>query len=218
MEKIRVLIADDHTIFREGLCSLLAGREDIAVIGEAANGREAVEKAELLHPHIVIIDISMPLLNGFEATAQIRRRCPGVKMLVLTMHENPEFVRTILRAGASGYLVKKSAARQLFHAIKAIHRGEAFFSPSVSKVLLEQMVDGDPEDVLREPRLTTREKEILQLVAEGYANREIARDLFLSVKTVEGHKNNIKKKLGIKDQVGMIKYALSKGISSIDKI
>jgi len=218
MKKIRVLIADDHTLFREGLCSLLAGREEISVVGEAANGREAVSKAEQLGPDLVIVDISMPVLNGFEATTQIRRRCPGVKVLVLTMHEDPEFVRKILRAGAAGYLVKKSAASQLFDAIKAIHNGGAFFSPSVSKVLLEQMVEGGPEDKLDEPILTSREKEVLQLVAEGYTNQQIAGELFLSVKTVEGHKNNIKKKLGIKDQAGIIKYALAQGIISMDGI
>ena len=218
MGKIRVVIADDHTLFREGLCSLLIGRPDISVVAEAANGREAVSQAEQLEPDLVIVDISMPVLNGFEATTQIRRRCPGVKVLVLTMHEDPEFVRKILRAGAAGYLVKKSAASQLFDAIEAIHSGGAFFSPSVSKVLLEQMVDGGPEEGLDEPMLTSREKEVLQLVAEGYTNQQIAQELFLSVKTVEGHKNNIKKKLGIKDQAGIIKYALAQGIISMEKI
>ena len=188
------------------------------MVAEAANGREAVSQAEQLEPDLVIVDISMPVLNGFEATTQIRRRCPGVKVLVLTMHEDPEFVRKILRAGAAGYLVKKSAASQLFDAIEAIHSGGAFFSPSVSRVLLEQMVDGGPEDGLDEPMLTSREKEVLQLVAEGYTNQQIAQELFLSVKTVEGHKNNIKKKLGIKDQAGIIKYALAQGIISMEKI
>jgi len=218
MGKIRVVIADDHTIFREGLCSLLADREDITVVGEASNGREAVEKVESLEPDIVIIDISMPVLNGFEATIQIKRRFPGCKVLVLTMHENPEFVRSILRAGASGYLVKKSAASHLFDAIKAIYRGEAFFSPSVSRMLLEELREHGHEEEYKEPTLTNREREVLQLVAEGHTNMEIADDLCLSVKTVEGHKNNIKKKLGIRDQAGLIKYALSKGIINMEKI
>ncbi|MGD0229726.1 MAG: response regulator transcription factor [Syntrophorhabdales bacterium] len=215
MNKIKVLLADDHTILREGIKSLLESRDNITVVAEVSNGRDAVQKTKDLRPDIVIMDISMPILNGVEATRQIMQECPRCKILVLTMHEDLEPVRQTLRAGAAGYLMKKSAASELFEAIEAVCRGEAFFSPSVSKMLLEDYVEvlGDGVEVL-----SPREKEILQLVAEGYANREIADLLCISVKTVEGHKKTIKMKLGVRDQVDLIKYAIQKGIISLSKI
>jgi DNA-binding NarL/FixJ family response regulator len=215
MNKIKVLLADDHTILREGIRSLLETRDNITVVAEVSNGRDAVQKTKDLKPDIVVMDISMPILNGVEATRQIIQECPSCKILVLTMHEDLEPVRQILRAGAAGYLIKKSAASELFDAIEAVCRGEAFFSPSVSKMLLVDYVEviGDAVDVL-----SHREKEILQLVAEGYAHREIADMLCISVKTVESHKENIKKKLGVRDQVDLIKYAIQKGIISLNNI
>jgi DNA-binding NarL/FixJ family response regulator len=215
MSKIRVLLADDHTVVREGLRFLLESRDNIAVVGEASNGRDAVRKAGDLKPDIVIMDISMPILNGIEATRAIIRQFPRCKVLVLTMHEDRETVRQILRAGAAGCLVKKSAASELFNAIEAVHLGEAFFTPSVSKLLLEDYVQitGNAVEVLSQ-----RERQILQLVAEGYANREIADLLCISVKTVEGHKDNIKKKLGVRDQVDLIKYAILNGIISLNRV
>ena len=214
MQRINVLLADDHTIVREGIRSLLEARKEIKVVGEASTGKEAVEKAGEIRPDIVIMDISMPILNGLEATRQIRRLYPECKVLVLTMHENRESVRQILKAGAIGYVIKKSAAGQLFNAIDAVNRGEAFFSPTISKMLLEDYLEetDSPDEIL-----SSRETEVLQLVAEGHTNKEIADLLFISVKTVEGHKDNIKKKLCIYDQAGLIKYAIGKGMIHLDK-
>jgi DNA-binding NarL/FixJ family response regulator len=215
MKKIKVVIADDHTIVREGIRSLLEAREDIAVVGEASTGTEAIEKTEALKPDVAIIDISMPILNGLEATLRIKKSVPQCKVLVLTMHENKESVRQVLRAGASGYLVKKSAASQLFDAIEAVFKGEAFFSPSISKMLLEEFKeDAGP----LEKALSFREREVLQLVAEGHTNREISELLHISVKTVEGHKDNIRRKLGIQDTAGLIKYAIQQRMIHLDKI
>ena len=215
MKKIKVLIADDHTIVREGIRSLLEAREDIEVVGEASTGTEAIEKTEALKPDVAIIDISMPILNGLEATLRIKKNVPQCKVLVLTMHENKESVRQVLRAGASGYLVKKSAASQLFDAIHAVFKGEAFFSPSISKMLLEEYKeDAGPLD----KTLSFREREVLQLVAEGYTNREISELLHISVKTVEGHKDNIRRKLGIQDRTGLIKYAIQQRIIHVERI
>ena len=215
MQRINVLLADDHTIVREGIRSLLEARKEIKVVGEASTGKEAVEKAGEIRPDIVIMDISMPILNGLEATRQIRRLYPECKVLVLTMHENRESVRQILKAGAIGYVIKKSAAGQLFNAIDAVNRGEAFFSPTISKMLLEDYLEetDSPDEIL-----SSRETEVLQLVAEGHTNKEIADLLFISVKTVEGHKDNIKKKLCIYDQAGLIKYAIGKGMIHLDKL
>ena len=215
MKQIKVLIADDHTIVREGIRSLLEARDDISVVGEASTGTEAIEKTETLKPDVAIIDISMPILNGLEATLRIKKSVPQCKVLVLTMHENKESVRQVLRAGASGYIVKKSAASQLFDAIHAVFKGEAFFSPSISRMLLDEYrEEAGPID----KTLSLREREVLQLVAEGYGNREISDLLHISVKTVEGHKDNIRKKLGVQDKTGLVKYAIQQGIIHVDKM
>lgn len=215
MSKIRILLADDHIVVREGIRYLLESNDNITVVGEVSNGRDAIQKAGDLKPDIVVMDISMPILNGIEATRAIMQQFPKVKVLVLTMYEDRETVRQILKSGAAGCLMKKSAASELFFAIEAVHQGEAYFTPSVSKVLLEDYVQitGDGIEVLSQ-----RERQILQLVAEGYANREIADLLCISVKTVEGHKENIKKKLGLRDQVDLIKYAILKGIISLNRV
>jgi two-component system response regulator NreC len=215
MTKIKILLADDHTVVREGIRSLLESRNNIMVVGEVSNGRDAIRKAAELRPDVVIMDISMPVLNGIEATRAIVQESPRIKVLVLTVHEDRETVRQILRAGAAGFLVKKSAASELFNAVDAVHRGDAFFAPSVSRVLLEDYVQVTNDTV---EVLSQRERQILQLVAEGYANREIADLLCISVKTVEGHKDNIKKKLGVRDQVDLIKYAILKGIISLGRV
>jgi DNA-binding NarL/FixJ family response regulator len=208
MKKIRILLADDHTVVREGIRMLLESRGDFEVIAQASDGREAVKLAGEQHPDVVLMDISMPILNGLTATRQIVKQYPDVKVLVLTMHEDHEAVSQILKAGASGYIVKKSAASDLFGAIEAVCEGQAFFSPSISRMLLEDYASGQGEP------LSTREMEILQLIGEGRPNREIASMLYISVKTVEGHKENIKKKLGAKNQAELMKCALSKGLPS----
>ncbi len=212
MEPIRVLLAEDHTIVRKGLLSILADQRDIEVVGEANNGREALRLTEQLHPDVVVMDISMPLLNGLEATRQIRRYHPDVKVLVLTMHTDEEYVCRLLQAGASGYVVKQAAPAELLLAVHAAHRGDLFLSPTVtSAVIAEYLEQGGPIDDSYDT-LTDREREVLQLLVEGYSNREIADTLTISIKTVQTHRSNLMDKLSIKNLCDLVKYAVQKGI------
>jgi two-component system response regulator NreC len=211
---IRVLLADDHRMMREGIRALLERQPGIRVIGEASDGREAVRLAMQLRPDVVVMDVSMPMLNGFEATRQIRRDCPDTRVLVLTVHESEEYVARLLAAGASGYIVKKAAVDDLSNAIRTVHSGEVFLYPSIAKVVIEDYVRR-----LREGRsvnsrevLSDREREVLQLIAEGYTSREIAEMLHLSVKTVQNHRSKIMRKLDLHDRGELIKYAIRQGI------
>ena len=213
-QSIRVLLADDHRMMREGIRVLLERQRDIQVIGEASDGREAVRLAVQLHPDVVVMDVSMPMLNGIEATRHIRRDCPDVRVLVLTVHESEEYVARLLAAGANGYIVKKAAAEELSNAIRVVFSGEAFLYPTIAKVVIEDYVRR-----LREGRgfqvteiLTDREREVLQLIAEGYTSREIADILHLSVKTVQNHRSKIMGKLDLHDRGDLIKYAIQQGI------
>ena len=214
MNKIRVLLAEDHTIVRKGLRSLLDGEAGIEVIGEAEDGREAVEKVQQLLPDVVLMDIAMPGLNGLEATRQIKKRFPEVQVLILTMHANEEYIFQILRAGASGYVVKQAAPTELISAIRAAYRGDSFLSPSISRTVIQEyirqaeaMAEKDSYD-----QLTTREREVLQLIAEGHSNREIAELLHISVKTVETHRANLMDKLDIHSTAELTQYAMRKGV------
>ena len=219
MTKTRVLLAEDHTIVRKGLCALLDAEPSIEVIGEAQDGREALLKAEQLHPDIVLMDISMPGLNGLEATRQIKKRFPEVKVLILTVHSDEEYIRQILRAGASGYLVKQAAPNELISAIEAIQRGESYLSPSVSKKVVQEYVQhaaGAAEEDSYE-RLTDREREVLQLIAEGNSTRDIAELLHMSVKTAETHRARLMGKLDIHSTAELTQYAIRKGVISLDK-
>ena len=218
MNKIKVLLAEDHTIVRKGLRYILNTDSGIEVIGEAENGREALKMVEQLHPDVVLMDISMPSLNGLVATRKIKKQFPEIKVLILTMHETEEYIFQILRAGASGYMVKKAATTELISAIQAVHRGDSFLSPSISMKVIEkyirkaELVFGD--DSLN--KLTDREREVLQLIAEGYSNREIAELLFISVKTVETHRTHLMNKLDIHNTVELTKYAIRRGIITPD--
>lgn len=214
MSKIKILLVEDHTIVRQGLRSLLEQNSGMEVIGEAENGKEAVQKAENLKPDIVLMDVSMPLLNGIEATRQIKKHWPEIKVLILTMHTTEEYIFQILRAGASGYIVKKAAHQELITAIHAVNRGDKFLSPSISKKVIEEYILKAGETIEQDSfeRLTAREREVLQLISEGESNREIAERLFLSVKTVETHKANVMEKLELRTNADLIKYALRKGI------
>ena len=219
MKKIRVVIADDHTIVRKGLCSLLEGEGQIEVVGEAENGREAMKKVEQLMPDVVLLDITMPGLNGLETTRQLKKRFPKLKILILTMHDNEEYIFETLRAGASGYLVKRTAPEELIQAIQAVHRGDSFLSPSVSKRVIDEFVRFGNQEVKDDDRfikLTDREREVLQLIAEGRVNREIAELLHISIKTVESHRAHIMEKLGIRNIAELTQYAIRKGLISID--
>lgn len=208
-------MADDHTVVRQGLRALLAAEEDIEIIGEAENGRQALQLVKKLLPDVVVMDIAMPVLNGVEATRQITRYVPSVKVLVLSTYSNDEYVEQLTEAGAAGYLVKQTAANDLLKAIREAFKGNAFFSPAIAKRLRDQCrqtyVTGQPVK-RRSDYLTTREAEVLQLIAEGRANKQIAAELCISIKTVEKHRQQVMNKLGIHDVAGLTRHAISKGI------
>ena len=216
MADIRVLLADDHTILRDGLRSLLAEEAGIRVVAEAEDGYEAVRLALLHAPDVVVLDIGMPRLNGLEATRQITRANPHIKVLVLTMHENEEYIRQVLAAGALGYILKDAAARELIGAIRTVHKGEAVLSPAITRLVIAdylrwgEIQAGEPENAL-----SPREREVLQLIAEGYTSREIAEILSISTKTVQSHRSNLMRKLDLHDRGELIKYAIQKKIIDV---
>ncbi|MCF8074740.1 MAG: response regulator transcription factor [Desulfotignum sp.] len=214
---IRVLMADDHTMVRKGLCSLLEKEPGIAVVAEAENGRDALIKAEETKPDVAVMDIGMPLLNGIEACRQLIKCCPEIKVVILTIHTNEEYILQALKAGASGYLVKKAAPLDLVTAIYEVHKGNSYLGCNVSKTLINEylrqsarlsVIDKDSS----EKELTSRQTEVLQLLAEGYTNREIANILCVSIKTIETHRSQIKMRLNIKKTAGLVQYALQKGL------
>ena len=215
MEKIKVLLADDHTVVRQGLQALLASEEDIEIVGEAENGREAVVLAKKLLPAVVVMDIAMPVLNGLEATRQMTRTVPQTKVLILSTYCDDEYVQQLTEAGAAGYLVKQTAATDLLKAIREAFRGNAFFSPSIAKRLRDhcrEVLSGGTPARRRRDYLTTREAEVLQLIAEGRANKQIAAELCISIKTVEKHRQQVMNKLNIHDVAGLTRHAIAKGI------
>jgi DNA-binding NarL/FixJ family response regulator len=214
MAKIRVLVTDDHAIVRDGICALLALTGDIEAVGEATNGREALEMVTRLSPDIVLMDIVMPLMDGLEATRRIRKEFPETKVIVLTQYEDKEYVLPVIEAGASGFISKAAASSELTSAIRSVYRGDSFLSPSIARLLVEDYRqiarEGKSKDTSEQ--LTNREREILKLLAEGHSTREIARILVISPKTVERHKTNLMAKLDIHNRLDLFKYALRKGI------
>lgn len=215
MEKIKVLLADDHTIVRQGLKVLLEAEPDIAVVGEAETGRQALQLTRKLLPDVVVMDIAMPNLNGLEATRQIAKEMPAVKLLVLSSYDDDEYVHQVTGAGATGYLLKQTAATDLIKAVREARRGNAFFSPAISKRLAERYREAflHGTTVKRQTDLlTSREAEVLQLIAEGRANKQIAGELCISIKTVEKHRQQVMNKLHIHDIAGLTRYAISKGV------
>jgi two-component system response regulator NreC len=218
MKKVRLLVADDHKIFRQGIKKLLEEEPDLQVVGESADGRETVKKATELKPDIILMDIAMANLNGLEATKQIKKVLPETKVIMLTMHKNEEYVLQSFQAGASGYILKEGAVEELVSAIRSIHQDKSFLSPTVSKTLvdayLRKMETGKTETPF--DLLTDREREVLQLIAEGYTNREVAKQLFISVKTVEAHRAHIMQKLNIHDIAKLVKYAIQKGLVDLN--
>ena len=214
MSKIRVLIADDHSIVRGGIRALLESQDDIEVCGEVANGREAVETVTEVSPEVVLMDVAMPLMDGLEATRRIVKSNPETRVIILTQYDNKEYALSAIKAGAAGIVPKKAGPSELVSAIRAVHQGDSFIHPSMAKwVVMDyaQRVADDPFD-----NLTDREREILKLVAEGYSNREIADQLFISVKTVLGHREKTMQKLDIHSRTELIKYAIRRGLISID--
>lgn len=216
MKRITVLLAEDHMIVREGLRALLTLEDDIEVVGEAENGREAVELTRVLCPSVVVMDIAMPLLNGLEATRQIIRAAPGTRVLILSAHSDDAYVERVMALGASGYLIKQTAAHILPMAIREVHKGKAFFSPAISKRFHHHQQKARERGELRTKRvpvhLSSREMEVLQLIAEGKANKETAAELRISVKTVEKHRQKVMEKLNIHDTAGLTRYAIASGI------
>jgi DNA-binding NarL/FixJ family response regulator len=209
---MRVLIADDHTMVRESLISVLQAETDIEVVAQAADGIEALEKAILTRPDVVIADLSMPRLNGIEVVRRLREALPGTRVLVLTMHQEDEYVLQAVRAGASGYLVKDSAAAELLSALRCLHAGRGYFGPQAAKTLADQLQH--PERTHDDPygRLTPREREVFHLIAEGLTTKEIARRLDISVKTAENHRGRVLEKLDVRNTAELVRYASRKGL------
>lgn len=210
--EIRVLIVDDHSIVREGISSLLARRKDIRVVGQAANGKEAVEQVAALEPDVVLMDISMPVMDGFEATLEIRKHHPNARILVLSQFESKEYVLPLLRAGAAGYISKRARAGEVVEAIRAVYFEGAFLPPNIARAVVDGMAQSaapENQDVL-----TEREKEVVRQVADGRSSREIAEQLGLSVKTVDTHRANIMEKLEIHNSAELVKYAIRQGLVS----
>jgi DNA-binding NarL/FixJ family response regulator len=214
MAKIRVLVADDHAIVREGVRMILAKEPDIEVVGEAGDGQEALDLVERLRPQVVIMDISMPGVGGIEATQRLKATHPQVQVLALTMHEDESYVFQLLRAGAAGYVLKRAAAQDLVQAVRAAARGEAFLYPSVARRVVEDYLKRVEagEERERYDGLTAREKEILTLIAQGLSNQQIAEKLFISIKTVQTHRAHILEKLGLHDRTELVRYAIRKGL------
>lgn len=216
MSNITVLLVDDHNIVRQGIKALLLAENDITIVGEAQSGREAVQLAGQLRPEIVIMDLAMPLLNGAEATRQILRVLPNARVVVLSSYGDDEHLEQAIGAGAAAYLLKQTAAADLVKAIREVKKGDAYFSPAIAMRLREktcQTTEVAPE--VQPPKqvdLTSREMEVLQLIAEGFANKQIAGELGLSVKTVEKHRQSVMKKLDIHDIAGLVRHAVNKGI------
>lgn len=218
MDKIAVFLADDHTIVRKGLLSLLLEQADFTVVGEAEDGREALAHVERLQPDVVVMDITMPRLNGLEATRQIKHRWPAIQVVILTVHTTEEYIFQILQAGASGYVVKQAAPSELVMAIRAAHAGETFLSPSISQTVINEYIASAQAAQFDDAfdTLTEREREIMQLLAEGLSTREIADLLVISVKTVETHRGNLMRKLHVHNLVDLTKYAIRKGVVPLE--
>ncbi|HTP13263.1 MAG TPA: response regulator transcription factor [Bacteroidota bacterium] len=221
MDKIRVLLADDHELVRKGLAKLLEAYKDLTIVGEAGDGLEAVEQTRKLKPDVLVIDLSMPRLSGIEATKVIRKESPDVAVLVLTMHQKEEYVYQIFRSGAGGYVLKDAGKDELATAIRTVAKGEKYFSQQISQIMVEGYIrrsdtrsnpgpnDSDGEDV----SLTKREKEVLALIAQGMSSEQISERLFISPRTVDTHRTNIMQKLDIHDAANLVKFAIEHGYS-----
>jgi len=215
---ITVFLADDHAVVRDGLRYLLEAQKDITVIGVAANGREAVREVTRLSPKVVIMDIAMPELNGIEATEQICKTCPSTQVIILSVHHSSEHILRALNAGACGYLLKESAGAEVVDAVRAVQTGERYLSRKVSDQIVDIRLSQGKGKEIKDPltTLSLREREVLQLVAEGKTSKEIAEILFLSPKTIETYRSRLMQKLGLKDTAGLVKFAIAQGLTGLD--
>jgi DNA-binding NarL/FixJ family response regulator len=209
--RLRVVLADDHAIVREGLKALINAQPDMEVVGEAADGRAACVKAKELKPDIIVMDLSMPELSGVQATREVRRQSPEVRVIALTVHEERSYLRELIEAGASGYVLKRSAAEDLVHALRVVARGDVYLDPSVAAVFVGKISRSHAQRSSVEADLSDRETEVLQLIAQGHSNKDIAGRLDLSVKTVETYKARSMEKLGLTGRADIIRFALQKG-------
>jgi DNA-binding NarL/FixJ family response regulator len=215
---VKVLVVDDHDVVREGIRMVLSSDPELDVVGTASSGEQAIEEVHRLHPDVVVMDIGMPGISGFEATRRIRESEPDVKVVALTVHDSEAYVFQMLQAGATGYVVKRAAAEDVIQAVKRASQGEAVLHPSVAKLVIKDYlsrVERGEESSF--DSLSDREREILKLIAEGRTNREIAELLFLSIKTVQAHRANLMHKLGMHDRTELVKYAIRKGIIGLDE-
>lgn len=210
--KNTILLVDDHALLRDGMRALIADEEDMEIIGEADNGKDAIQMACSLHPNLVLMDLSLPGINGLEATAEIKRRAPAIKILVVTMHKTDEYIQQALRFGASGYLIKESRQADLLAAIRTVFSGKIYLSPDISERVVVSFFAGGMKNTSPWDKLTTREREVLKLVAEGNSNKLIAVYLSLSVKTVEKHRASLRHKLGLRNTSMLTAYAIERGI------
>jgi two-component system, NarL family, nitrate/nitrite response regulator NarL len=217
-KRIKLLLVDDHPIVLEGIKSHLSAQDDFEVVGDAADGKEAIRQARRHLPDIILMDISMPHMNGLEAMTLLRTQAPNAKILVLTMHDKKEYISQIFRLGARGYLLKDTSPAELVHAIKLVHAGELVFSSTVSRILVDEFVsEGAKELKPRRPsELSEREREVLLLIAEGHSNKEIADRLSVGVRTIETHREHLMRKLNIHTVAGLTRYAIASGMITIE--
>lgn len=219
MSKIRVLIADDHALVREGIAAFLRLCDDIEVVGEASDGIEAIERAHKVKPDIILMDISMPKLGGLEATVELKKADPNIKIIVLTQYDDREYISRFLKAGVSGYMLKKAVGSDLVNAIRAVNRGEFYLFSSIALEVVDGYLGKHKKTIEEEDlyeKLTDREKQVLKLIAEGHSHKEIANLLNISVKTVIAHQTNISEKLNLHSRTALVKFAISKGIIKLE--
>lgn len=214
MDKIKVLVVDDHAIMRDGIRALLSLHDDIEIVGEAAEGKEAIEKTRELTPEVIVMDMAMPGMDGLEATRRIVKQNSRVKVLALTQYDSKEYVISAIKAGCAGYVPKRALGSDLVTAIRAVHHGDSFLYPSAATALIEDYRQHAQTSDLYD-QLTPREREILKLIAEGHTSREIANMLFISPKTVMGHRTRLLEKLGLRNRTELIKYAVRKGLLNV---
>jgi len=214
-KKIQILIADDHSLVREGISALLKPYPEVSIVGEASNGKEAIEKASTLRPDIILMDIAMPGLGGLEATLEIKKKHPEIKIIVLTQYDDAEYVSRFLKSGVSGYILKRASGAELISAIRSVAEGESYLYPSVASKVIEGYVGKKSSSPDPYEHLTDMEKQVLKLIAEGYTHKEIASALNISDKTVIAHQSNISEKLGIHTKAEFIKFAITRGIIKV---